>query len=79
MYLVAKISQAKGENIVGRIGGNIPQYFIDKEDDIRGYNFYVSFQNPQKPEEYITVLVPQSYDIMIDCNIYTNCSLIEKL
>ena len=39
MYLVAKISQAKGENIVGRIGGNIPQYFIDKEDDIRGYNF----------------------------------------
>ena len=75
MYLVAKISQVKGENIVGRIGGNIPQYFIDKEDDIRGYNFYVSFQNPQKPEEYITVLVPQSYDVMIDCNIYPNCSI----
>lgn len=75
MYLVAKISQVMGENIVGRLGGNIPQYFMDKEDDIRDYNFYVSFQNPQIPEEYITVFVPKSYDVMIDCNIYPNCSI----
>jgi hypothetical protein len=54
MCLVAKISQVGG-NIIGRIGGNIPQYFIDKKENIRGYNFYISFQNPQKTKEYITV------------------------
>lgn len=75
MYLVAKISQEKEENIIGRIGGNIPEYFLNKKDDIRGYNFYASFQNPQNPKEYITIFIPKSYDIMIDCNIYPNCSI----
>ena len=75
MYLVAEINQGIRENIVGRIGGNIPQYFLDKEDEIKGYDFYISFQNPQKPEEYITVFVPKRYDIMIDRNIYPNCAI----
>lgn len=75
MYLVAEINQVSRENIIGRLGGNIPKYFLDKEEDIRGYNFYVSFQNPQESKEYITVFVPKNYDIMTDRNIYPNCAI----
>lgn len=75
MYLVAEINRLTEGNIVGRLGGNIPKCFLDKEEAIGGYDFYVSFQNPQEPDEYISVFVPKRYEIMIDNNIYPNCAI----
>lgn len=75
MNLTAEISQDTKENIIGRIGGNIPKYFLNKVNEIGNYNFYLSFQNPQDKEKYISVFIPKNYNEMIDNNIYPNCSI----
>lgn len=75
MNLIAKISQNSKSEIIGRIGGNIPYYLLEKAEVITGYNFYITFQNPDNIDEYISILVPKSYDTMIDNNIYPNCSV----
>lgn len=44
-------------------------------NEIDNYNFYLSFQNPQDKEKYISVFIPKNYNEMIDNNIYPNCSI----
>lgn len=73
--LIAKIEQTISKDGFGRIGGNIPRYFEDKQNIIEGYNFYASFKNPTNNLEYISVFTPKSYSEMIDGNIYPNCSV----
>ncbi|MCW3889055.1 hypothetical protein NW915_15945, partial [Enterobacter hormaechei subsp. hoffmannii] len=73
--LIAKISTLPDGNVIGRIGGNIPEFFLDKLDIVRGYKFYLTVQNPDEAHEYITILTPERYDDMIDKNIYPNCSV----
>lgn len=73
--LNAKISIFSDGNVIGRIGGNIPEFFLEKLDDIQGYKFYLTVQNPDDGHEYITILTPEGYDDMIDKNIYPNCSV----
>lgn len=73
--LIAKISTLPDDNVIGRIGGNIPAFFLDKLDDIQGHKFYLTVQNPDDGHEYITILIPEGYDDMIDKNIYPNCSV----
>ncbi len=34
--LISKISIFSDSNVIGRIGGNIPEFFLDKLDDIQG-------------------------------------------
>lgn len=75
MNSIAIISQNSKSEIVGRIGGNIPYYLLEKIEIIKEYNFYITFQNPDNLEEYISVLVPKNYDTMIDNNVYPNCSV----
>lgn len=54
--LIAKISTLPDGNVIGRIGGNIPEFFLDKLDIVRGYKFYLTVQNPDEAHEYITIL-----------------------
>lgn len=73
--LISKISIFSDGNVIGRIGGNIPELFLDKLDEIQGYKFYLTVQNPDDGHEYITILTPERYDDMIDKKIYPNCSV----
>ncbi|BDR55736.1 hypothetical protein [Xylocopilactobacillus apis] len=73
--LVARISSSESSNVIGRIGGNIPQFFEDTLDDIKGYNFYLTVQNPDNSQEYITIFTPIDYENMVDNNIYPKCSV----
>lgn len=73
--LFSKISIFSDGNVIGRIGGNIPELFLDKLDEIQGYKFYLTVQNPDDGHEYITILTPERYDDMIDKKIYPNCSV----
>lgn len=75
MNIIAKIEAILSHEVIGRIGGNIPDYFMDKLDNIREFNFYASFQHPENKDKYITILVPKSYNDMIDNNIYPDCSV----
>lgn len=73
--LISKISIISDGNVIGRIGGNIPEFFLDKLDIVRGYKFYLTVQNPDDGHEYISILTPEEYDDIIDNNIYPNCSV----
>ncbi|ECQ6566630.1 hypothetical protein FZU01_22710 [Salmonella enterica subsp. enterica] len=72
---IAKISNEKNGNIVGRIGGNIPQVLLERSGDLDGYNFYISFQNPDDRHEHISIFVPNDYDEMLKGNIYPDCTV----
>ena len=49
--LIAKISTLPDANVIGRIGGNIPEFFLDKLGDIQGHKFYLTVQNPDDGHE----------------------------
>lgn len=75
MNKVAKISIGASSTGIGRIGGNIPVCFLEKKENIEGFKFYMTIQNPDNSDEYISIFIPDSYDTMVDDNIYPNCSL----
>lgn len=75
MNLIAKISHEEKGEIVGRIGGNVPCFFLDNRKDIHGYKFYMVFQNLDNLKEFISIFVPNDYSLMINNNIYPNCSI----
>lgn len=75
MNKVAKISLDSSSTEIGRIGGNIPTCFLEKKESIEGFRFYMTIQNPDNSDEYISIFVPDSYDTMVDENIYPNCSI----
>ena len=75
MNLIATIREKERNKTVGRIGGNIPCLFLDRESEIEGYQFYMVFQNPDNPKEYFSIFVPDDYGIMIDNNRYPDCSV----
>lgn len=64
--LISKICIFFDSNVIGRIGGNIPEFFLDELDIVRGYKFYLTVQNPDEAHEFITILTPERYDDMID-------------
>ena len=37
--LISKISIFSDGNVIGRIGGNVPEFFLDKLGDIQGISF----------------------------------------
>ena len=75
MNKVANISLDSSFAGIGRIGGNIPVCFLEKMENIEGFKFYLTIQNPDNTDEYISIFIPDSYDTMVDNNIYPNCSL----
>ncbi|VTY04937.1 Uncharacterised protein [Prevotella melaninogenica] len=75
MNKVAKISLDSSSTEIGRIGGNIPTCFLEKKENIEGFKFYMTIQNPDNSDEYLSIFVPDSYDTMVDENIYPNCSI----
>ena len=75
MNKVAKICLDSSSTEIGRIGGNIPTCFLEKKENIEGFKFYMTIQNPDNSDEYISIFVPDSYDTMVDENIYPNCSI----
>ncbi|CZY57276.1 Uncharacterised protein [Enterobacter kobei] len=40
--LISKICIFFDSNVIGRIGGNIPEFFLDELDIVRGYKFYLT-------------------------------------
>lgn len=75
MNLIAGIRQREKSKIIGRVGGNVPYVFMDRKKEIEEYRFYMIFQNPDNPKEYISIFIPCDYNFMIDRNIYPNCSV----
>ncbi|CAL7901413.1 hypothetical protein [Fusobacterium necrophorum] len=70
-----KYCQEEKKKIIGRIGGNVPCFFLDKEKTIKEYRFYMVFQNPNNPKEFFSIFIPNEYGFMLDRNIYPNCSV----
>ena len=52
MNKVANISLGSSFAGIGRIGGNIPVCFLEKMEDIEGFKFYLTIQNPDNTDEY---------------------------
>ena len=75
MNKIANISSDASCNEIGRIGGNIPACLLKNIDSFKHYKFFLMVQNPSASNEYLSIFVPESYDIMVDNNIYPNCSL----
>lgn len=75
MNLIASIGKSAENKTVGRIGGNLPCLFLDRESEIEGYRFYMMFQNPDNHGEYFSIFVPEDYGVMIDNNTYPDCSV----
>ncbi|MBF1472161.1 hypothetical protein [Prevotella pallens] len=75
MNKIANISSDASCNEKGRIGGNIPVCLLKDIDSFKHYKFFLMVQNPSASNEYLSIFVPESYDIMVDNNIYPNCSL----
>ncbi len=44
-------------------------------DSFKHYKFFLMVQNPSASNEYLSIFVPESYDTIVDNNIYPNCSL----
>lgn len=75
MNKIANISSDASCNEIGRIGGNIPACLLKNIDSFKHYKFFLMVQNPSASNEYLSIFVPESYDTMVDKNIYPNCSL----
>ena len=69
MNYIAKIS-SKETGGIGRIGGNIPTILTEKNDELKDYIFYMTFQNYENNSEYISIFVHKLFDERIDNNIY---------
>ena len=75
MNQIAKISPKAEDKIIGRIGGNIPAVFLARKEDIEAYRFYMTFQNPDEPQTFLSIFIPADYEVMLDNSIYPNCSV----
>lgn len=60
---------------INRLGGNIPAYFDNKQDDINGMIFYGCFQHPLKNNLALSIFLPKDHDEMLENNIYPNCTI----
>lgn len=72
--MLKSASQAEDE-IIGRIGGNIPDVFLARKEEIEAYRFYMTFQNPDEPQTFLSIFIPDDYEVMLDNSIYPNCSV----
>lgn len=73
MNLTAKIIKEE-EKSLGRIGGNIPECFIEN-DELKDYFFYITFLHPENRDKYISVFVPKKFDNRIEHNRYPDCDI----
>lgn len=73
--LTADIDDFSQKNVIGRIGGNIPDCLMSYDNEIKDFYFYVTFEYPEKKGVFLSVFIPKSYDVMVDNNIYPNCSI----
>ena len=74
MNYIAKIS-SKETGRIGRIGGNIPTILTEKNDALKNYIFYMTFQNHENKSEYISIFVHKLFDERMDNNIYPNIAV----
>jgi len=75
MNQIANISLKAEGKIIGRIGGNLPDVFLARKEEIEGYRFYMTFQNPDEPQTFLSIFIPDDYEVMLDNSIYPNCSI----
>ncbi|WP_449303858.1 hypothetical protein [Prevotella aurantiaca] len=75
MNKIANISSDVSCSGIGRIGGNIPVCFLKDTEDLKHYKYFLTVENPNAKNEYLSIFMPESYDTMIDNNIYPNCSM----
>lgn len=72
---IARISKLENSNIIGRIGGNMPESLLDSFSNIDSYYFYLSIKNPECLSEYLSILVPKDFERRIENNIYPSCDI----
>ena len=75
MNKIAKITSQAEDKIIGRIGGNVPDVFLARKEEIEAYRFYMTFQNPDEPHTFLSIFIPDDYEVMLDYSIYPNCSV----
>ncbi|MBR2565165.1 MAG: hypothetical protein IKE29_11150 [Paenibacillus sp.] len=75
-YAEANLAKDQG---AGWIGGNAPGFFDDQDDFIhegtQRYVFYLTIIHPFKPENMISIFIPEDYEEYLKNNIYPNCSI----
>ncbi|OBU04248.1 hypothetical protein [Morganella psychrotolerans] len=73
--LIANIDGLSQNNVIGRIGGNIPECLLLYNDEVKDFYFYVTFEHPERKGVFLSVFTPKNYEEMVDNNIYPNCSI----
>lgn len=67
------------EHQVGWIGGNAPEFFDNRSDDLHegghSYVFYLSLVHPFNPERMISIFIPEDSEVLWENNIYPDCSI----
>lgn len=67
------------EHQAGWIGGNAPEFFDNRSDDLhegdQQYVFYLSLIHPFKPESMISIFIPEDREALWENNIYPDCSI----
>lgn len=77
MNLIGKICTDKQctSKLIGRIGGNVPGFFLNRQNEICDYRYYLTIQCPFSKDDYISIFVPKSFEKLIDNNIYPKCAV----
>ena len=70
MNFVARISKNESGNIVGRIGGNIPNELIIKTNELNGYLYYLTIESKDDEAKLISIFIYSDYDKRIEHRIY---------
>lgn len=72
LHRVARTLPSSDQVGGARIGGNLPQC-LEGLRELDGYRFYASFENPNDPNQFISICVPESFDDLLRANIYPDC------
>jgi len=68
------------DGLNGWLGGNIPEYFVDHIDSLNckneDYYFYLTLTHPFDAKKMFSIFVPRDYEVLLDKNIYPNCSVL---
>lgn len=74
MNIIGNINHELSEKCIGRIGGNIPEFFLDKCEELKDYFFYLTFKN-NNFNDFISVFVHRNFSFLLENNRYPDIAV----
>lgn len=62
------------KNIKSRLGGNAPNFFDNKENELKDMYFYMTLENPFDQTKQFSIFTPKNFNERIDKNKYPDCA-----